>query len=145
MWGFIRILPKFYLIIPTLFTLTLGPILYPYSLNEESQIRVKFLSDPAMPICSRLIYPNEAWKSDNLVSVGHSKKHFHQHKISDFAPWMPRHIQEWMPWVPMRGGVADEEAWRVLVEERSTNMSGEQILWDIIPALNNRSSVELES
>ena len=104
---------------------------------EESQIRVRFSSDPAMPICSEEIYPNEAWKSDNLVLTAHSKKPLHRHKIAHFVPWMPRDMIDAMPWAEDKKSAPEGQNRKVLVEERSEDMNGAKILWDIIPTPNS--------
>ena len=111
---------------------------------KDSQIRVRFLNDPAMPICSEEIYPNEAWKSSNLVLTAHSKKPLHRHKIVDFTPWIPRNMIETVSWVVDKSSCSgpEDESWKVLVEEKSTDMNGSKIIWDIIPASNSFASVE---
>ena len=108
---------------------------------EESQIRVHFLSDPAMPICSEDIYPNEAWISDDLVLTAHSEKPLHRHKITDFASWIPRNMMETIFWAYDKRSAPDDKDRKVLVEEKPT-MNGTKILWDIIPISNSSASVE---
>ena len=95
-----------------------------------------------MPVCSEEIYPDEIWKSDDLVLTAHSKKPLHRHKISDFAPWMPRNMMEVMTWAYDKRSSPEEESSKVLVEKRSTDMNGAKILWDIIPISNSSASVD---
>ena len=94
-----------------------------------------------MPICSEDIYPNESWKSNDLVLTAHSKQSWHRHGISDFAPWIPRSMMEVMTWARDKYSVADEETAKVLVELKDTD--GVEISWDIIETLNSSASVDV--
>ena len=99
-----------------------------------------------MPICTDEIYPNQAWRSDNLVLATKPKKPFHRHKLSDFAPWVPLNMMETMSWARLDGGTgAESETWKVNVEERleDTDSDRDQTLWDIIPTSNSSTEVNL--
>ncbi|KZP21329.1 hypothetical protein FIBSPDRAFT_931743 [Athelia psychrophila] len=98
----------------------------------NSQIRVKFLSDPSLPSCSDDLYPEDSWATKNFVLASRPKKKaLHLHPISDFSPWIP---------VPMAGSFKHEteaehakELW-VLVEERTEDGGGARTSWEIVAA-----------
>lgn len=96
---------------------------------EDFQIHVQFLSDPAIIVCSAELYPNDSWKSGNHVLATRSKKDFHMHPISDFSPWIARHMTSGISWDAKAN---HHKAWRVWVEDRSED--SDRILWEIIRA-----------
>ena len=49
---------------------------------------------------------------------------------------------EAMSWAEDKKSAAEGENRKVLVEERSEDMKGAKILWDIIPTSNGSTSVE---
>jgi hypothetical protein len=101
---------------------------------EDFQIHVQFLSDPAIPVCSEELYPNDSWKSGNYVLATRSEKDFHMHPISDFSPWISRHMMSGISWDT---GANHGKAWKVLVEENSEGSNGDRIHWEIIWPRNN--------
>jgi hypothetical protein len=101
---------------------------------EDFEIHVQFLSDPAITVCSEELYPNDSWKSGNHILARRSKKKFHMHPISDFSPWIPKHMIGGISWDARAN---HDEAWKVLVEERSEGSNGDRILWEIIRVPNN--------
>ncbi|KZP21257.1 hypothetical protein FIBSPDRAFT_860705, partial [Athelia psychrophila] len=97
----------------------------------NSQIRVKFLSDPALPSCTDNLYPKGSWATKNFVLARNTEKDFHMHPISDFSPWIP----------PAVAGTFDyntdaqhEKDIRVLVEESTGDVGDERTSWEIVPA-----------
>jgi hypothetical protein len=95
----------------------------------NSQIRVKFLSDPSLPSCLDDLYAKNSWATKNFVLASRPKKDFHLHPISDFSPWIP----------PIMASSLKHETeanhdpeLRVLVEERTEDVGGARTSWEII-------------
>lgn len=97
----------------------------------NSQIRIKFLSDPSLPSCSDDLYPKDSWAFKEFVLAAHSEKDFHMHGISDFSPWIPETVKGSFDYDTHanRG-----KEWRVLVEERQTDVGGPGTSWEIVPS-----------
>lgn len=97
----------------------------------NSQIRVKFLSDPALPSCTDDLYPKKSWKTKSFVLATDTEKDFHMHPISDFSPWIPPAVAGTFDY--KSEGTHDKKC-RVLVEERTEDVGGERTSWEIVPA-----------
>jgi hypothetical protein len=101
-----------------------------FSLTPDSQIEVKFLSDPAFPTCTQGLYPNGSWRTDRFVFSTFTQKDFHMHTHSEFDPWRPRKTSP-VEYITQANHNLD---CRVLVEK---SLQGEAIkgetLWDIVP------------
>ncbi|KZP17339.1 hypothetical protein FIBSPDRAFT_1046866 [Athelia psychrophila] len=97
----------------------------------NSQIRVKFLSDPALPGCTDDLYPDDSWATKNFVLAAHPKKGFHLHPISDFSPWIPSAMAGSFQY---ETGSSHDEKNLVLVQERVEDVGGERTSWEIVPA-----------
>ncbi|KAF7986788.1 hypothetical protein HWV62_20402 [Athelia sp. TMB] len=96
----------------------------------NSQIRVRFLSDPSLPSCTDDLYPKDSWAKKNFLLAARSKKDFHMHPISDFSPWIPASAKDNIPYDIKAHHLMD---WKVLVEERSEDVGGERTSWEIVP------------
>ena len=108
---------------------------FPRFSYENSQIRIRFYSDPALPSCSEFLYPNESWRNSQFVLVRNSHLQInHMHSLSDFHPWALR-----VPFEPLSHFAADrhnnEFRWRIAVKPISGNAADldGNTLWDIIP------------
>ncbi|KZP17341.1 hypothetical protein FIBSPDRAFT_1046867 [Athelia psychrophila] len=97
----------------------------------NSQIRVKFSSDPSMPSCSDDLYPKDSWATKNFVLALRSEKDFHAHPIADFSPWIPATVAGSFQY-ETRGN--HEKNWRVLVEERIEDVGGARTSWEVVSA-----------
>jgi hypothetical protein len=107
---------------------------FPRFSYENSQIQIRFYSDPALPSCSEYLYPNESWRNSQFVLARNSQQIIHMHPLSDFQPWALR-----VPFTPLTGthlsghDFNNDIKWRVAVEPLSQNTANEETLWDIIP------------
>ncbi|KZP20525.1 hypothetical protein FIBSPDRAFT_1044794 [Athelia psychrophila] len=97
----------------------------------DSQICVKFLSDPALPLCSDKLYPNGSWATGNFVLAVRPKSDFHVHPISDFSPWIPATMAGTFDY---KSGANHDQQWRVLVEKRKKDVGGSRTSWEIVAA-----------
>ncbi|KZP17025.1 hypothetical protein FIBSPDRAFT_37372 [Athelia psychrophila] len=97
----------------------------------NSQIRVKFLSDPSLPGCTDDLYHGNSWATKNFVLAAHTQKDFHMHPISDFSPWIPAAMVGSFDY---KAEGNHDKKWRVLVEERTKDVGGERTSWEIVPA-----------
>ncbi|KAF7986036.1 hypothetical protein HWV62_41394 [Athelia sp. TMB] len=97
----------------------------------NSQIRVKFLSDPSLPSCTDDFYPDDSWATKDFILATRPEKDFHMHPISDFSPWIPAAV---VGSIPYETGGNHSKDWRVLVEERQDNVGGERTSWEIVAA-----------
>ncbi|KZP17050.1 hypothetical protein FIBSPDRAFT_894624 [Athelia psychrophila] len=97
----------------------------------NSQIRVKFLSDPSLPGCTDDLYPDDSWATKKFVLAAHTEKGFHMHPISDFSPWIPAAVVGSIEYNAQ--GDQDKKG-RVLVEETTEDVGGERTSWEIVPA-----------
>ncbi|KZP20526.1 hypothetical protein FIBSPDRAFT_1044795 [Athelia psychrophila] len=97
----------------------------------NSQIRIKFLSDPSLPRCTDDLYPNNSWATKQFLLAAHPEKDFHVHPIADFSPWIPTTMAGTFDY---NTNANHEKKWRVLVEERTDNVGGERTFWEIVPA-----------
>ncbi|KZP17047.1 hypothetical protein FIBSPDRAFT_37891 [Athelia psychrophila] len=97
----------------------------------NSQIRVKFLSDPALPSCTDDLYPKDSWATKDFVLARDTEKDFHMHPISDFSPWIPAAVAGTLDY--KNDAIHDKET-RVLVEARIEDVGGERTSWEIVPA-----------
>ncbi|KZP07436.1 hypothetical protein FIBSPDRAFT_804010 [Athelia psychrophila] len=95
----------------------------------NSQIRIKFLSNPALPSCADKLYPNNSWITKQFLLATHNEKDFHRHPISDFSEWIPTHIAGDIPYDTSAHHSVD---WRVLVEERTRHFGGKRTSWEIV-------------
>ncbi|KAF7964917.1 hypothetical protein HWV62_1653 [Athelia sp. TMB] len=96
----------------------------------NSQIRVKFLSDPSLPSCTDDMYPKGSWATGDFVLAARPEKDFHMHPISDFSPWIPAAV---IGRLPYETGANHDKKWRVLVEERKEDAGGKRTSWEIVP------------
>ena len=115
---------------------------FPRFSYENSQIRIRFYSDPALPSCSEYLYPDESWRNSQFVLTRNSEQIIHAHPLSDFQPWALR-----VPFSPPTHSstLNSDIKWRIVVEPRFKNTSDEKTvrhfirtpdektLWDIIP------------
>ncbi|KZP17337.1 hypothetical protein FIBSPDRAFT_865004 [Athelia psychrophila] len=99
----------------------------------NSQIRVKFLSDPSLPACTDDMYPDDSWATKKFVLAVHTEKEFHEHSISDFSPWIPTAMVGSFEY-RTKGNRNHNKKYRVLVEETTEDVGGERTSWEIIPA-----------
>ncbi|KZP17052.1 hypothetical protein FIBSPDRAFT_1047153 [Athelia psychrophila] len=97
----------------------------------NSQIRVKFLSNPSLPGCTDDLYPDDSWAINNFVLAVRTEKDFHMHPISDFSPWILAAVVGSFEY--KAEGNHDKEG-RVLVEKRTEDVGGERTSWEIVPA-----------
>jgi len=95
----------------------------------NSQIRVKFLSDPALPSCTDDLYPDDSWATKNFLLASHSEKDYHVHPIADFSPWIPPAMTGFFEYAT---SVRHEKDLRVLVEERTEDEGGARTSWEIV-------------
>lgn len=100
---------------------------------ENSQIRVKFLSDPSLPSFTDDLYPNDSWATKEFVLAMRTQKDFCMHPISDFSPWIPPSMGVSLAY---DNRANHDQQWRVLVEERTEDTGGDRTSWEIIPAKN---------
>lgn len=96
----------------------------------NSQIRVKFLSNPALPSCSDALYPDDSWATKNYLLAAHTEKDFHMHPIADFSPWIPPVMAGAIPY-DARGNPSRQH--RVLVQERTEDFGNVGTSWEIVP------------
>jgi len=96
----------------------------------NSQLRVKFLSDPSLPSCADDLYPDDSWNTKNFLLASHTEKDFHMHPISDFSPWIPPAIAGCFEYAT---STRHEKDLRVLVEERMEDVGGAKTSWEIVP------------
>ncbi|KAF7986033.1 hypothetical protein HWV62_41388 [Athelia sp. TMB] len=96
----------------------------------NSQIRVRFLSNPSLPSCADDLYPQDAWATKDFVLGARPEKNFHMHSISDFSPWIPVALAGSFPY---ENGALRDKKWRVLVEERKMDIGDERTSWEIVP------------
>lgn len=96
----------------------------------NSQIRVKFLSDPSLPSCTDDLYPDNSWATKKFLLASHTKKHCHLHPISDFSPWIPPAVAGSSEYAT---SARNEKDLRVLVEERMEDGGGARTSWEIVP------------
>ena len=105
---------------------------FPRFSYENSQIQIRFYSDPALPSCSEYLYPNESWRNSQFVLARNSPQNIHMHPLFDFQPWALR-----VPFIPLPHSDSDnynsDIQWRIVVEPRSESTADEKTLWDIIP------------
>ncbi|KZP17340.1 hypothetical protein FIBSPDRAFT_957171 [Athelia psychrophila] len=97
----------------------------------NSQIRIKFLSDPALPSCSDDLYPKDSWATKNFVLALRSEKELHTHPIADFSPWIPVKVTGSFQYETRANFDKD---WRVLVEERMEDVGGARTSWEVVAA-----------
>ncbi|KZP34325.1 hypothetical protein FIBSPDRAFT_5555 [Athelia psychrophila] len=97
----------------------------------NSQIRIKFLSDPSLPSCSDDLYPQGSWATKNFVLAMRPTKDFHMHPISDFSPWIPSAMTGTFDY---NTGANHDQKWRVLVEERTEDVGVARTSWEIVAA-----------
>ncbi|KZP17048.1 hypothetical protein FIBSPDRAFT_864997 [Athelia psychrophila] len=97
----------------------------------NSQIRVKFLSDPAMKGCTDNLYPKGSWATKNFVLARNTEKDFHMHPISDFSPWIPPAVAGTFDY---KTDAQHDKDIRVLVEESTGDFGDERTSWEIVPA-----------
>ncbi|KZP20524.1 hypothetical protein FIBSPDRAFT_535684 [Athelia psychrophila] len=97
----------------------------------NSQIRVKFLSDPSLPSCTDDMYPDDSWATKNFVLAARTEKDCHMHPISDFSPWIPAAMVGSFEY---QAEGNHEKQWRALVEERTKDVGGDRTSWEIVPA-----------
>ncbi|KZP17054.1 hypothetical protein FIBSPDRAFT_1047155 [Athelia psychrophila] len=98
----------------------------------NSQIRIKFLSDPSLPGCTDDLYPDNSWATKNFVLAARTEKDCHMHPISDFSPWIPATMVGSFEYQKAEGNHTKQ--WRALVEERTEDVGGERTSWEIVPA-----------
>ncbi|KZP22171.1 hypothetical protein FIBSPDRAFT_931195 [Athelia psychrophila] len=97
----------------------------------NSQIRVKFLSDPAFPSCTDDLYPNGSWATKTFLLASNNEKDFHVHPISDFSRWIPTSdMEDSLSYDPKK---RSEKTLRVLVERRTKDVGGARTSWEIVP------------
>jgi hypothetical protein len=108
---------------------------FPRFSYKNSQIQIKFYSDPTLPSCSEQFYPNESWRDSQFVLTRNSQQVIHMHPLSDFQPWALR-----VPFTPLPNFGTDHNSdiqWCITVEPKSQNTADEEVpeltLWDIIP------------
>ena len=104
---------------------------FPRFSYENSQIQIRFYSDPALPSCSEYLYPNESWRNLQFVLARNSPQVIHMHPLSDFRPWALR-----VPFSPLPHSDDDHDSeiqWRIVVKPRSEDTADHNTLWDIIP------------
>ncbi|KAF9052571.1 hypothetical protein BDP27DRAFT_1408763 [Rhodocollybia butyracea] len=102
---------------------------FPRFSYENSQIQIEFNSDPALPSCSELLYPNESWRNSQFVLARNSQQPFHMHPLSDFQPWALR-----VPFTPLsHWGTNANASMGIVVEPTAGNAASERTLWDVIP------------
>ncbi|KZP17332.1 hypothetical protein FIBSPDRAFT_28680 [Athelia psychrophila] len=97
----------------------------------NSQIRVKFLSDPSLPSCSDDLYPKGSWATKDFVLAVRPEKDFHIHPISDFSPWIPATMTNTFDY---KTGATHDKKWRVLVEESTEDVGGARTSWEVVAA-----------
>ncbi|KZP20366.1 hypothetical protein FIBSPDRAFT_542470 [Athelia psychrophila] len=97
----------------------------------NSQIRVKFPSNPALPGSTDDLYSDDSWATKQFILAAHTEKDFHMHPISDFAPWIPPVIVGSFDYTT---GANHDKKWRALVEERTEDVGGERTSWEIVRA-----------
>ncbi|KZP16232.1 hypothetical protein FIBSPDRAFT_1047698 [Athelia psychrophila] len=103
----------------------------PEFLFINSQIRVKFLSDPAFPSCTDDLYPNGSWATETFLLASNNEKGFHEHRISDFSRWIPTSdMEDSRRYDPH---TRSEKSLRVLVERRTKDVGGARTSWEIVP------------
>lgn len=95
----------------------------------NSQIRIKFLSNPSLPSCSDDLYPKDSWATKNFVLAARTEKDFHMHPISDFSPWIPAAVAGKIQYDI---GTAHQKDQRVLVEERTEDFGGARTSWEVV-------------
>ncbi|KAF9058503.1 hypothetical protein BDP27DRAFT_1432645 [Rhodocollybia butyracea] len=102
---------------------------FPRFSYENSQIRVEFNSDPALPSCSERLYPNESWRYSQFVLARNAKQGSHMHLVSDFQPWALR-----VPFTPLsHWSTSISVEWGVFAELMSGSTADTRTQWDIIP------------
>lgn len=95
----------------------------------NSQIRVKFMSNPALPSCSDDLYPKDSWVTKNFLLASRTNKDFHLHSITDFSPWIPTIMSSAFEH-DTDGN--HEPHLRVLVQERTEDVGGANTSWEIV-------------
>jgi len=103
---------------------------FPRFSYENSQIRIRFYSDPALASCSEHLYPKESWRNSQFVLARNSQQSIHMHSFSDFQPWALR-----APFTPLPYSSIfnNDIQWGIVVKPISQNTADEETLWDIIP------------
>ncbi|KZP05356.1 hypothetical protein FIBSPDRAFT_1054130 [Athelia psychrophila] len=96
----------------------------------NSQLRVKFLSDPSLPSCTDDLYPDDSWATKSFLLASHTEKDFHLHPISDFSPWIPPAMAGSFEYAT---SARHDKQLRVLVEERVEDVGGTRTSWEIVP------------
>jgi hypothetical protein len=96
---------------------------------KDEEIRVKFLSDPALPKCTQNLYPDEAWKSGDFLLAAQQAKKAHMHPLADFSPWIPN-TMSFLPRYDDRASFTKTQ--QVVVEAKLGNGVNRGHLWDII-------------
>ncbi|KZP05354.1 hypothetical protein FIBSPDRAFT_940508 [Athelia psychrophila] len=96
----------------------------------NSQLRVKFLSDPSLPSCTDDLYPDDSWATKSFLLASHTEKDFHFHPLSDFSPWIPPAMAGSFAYAT---STRHEKDRRVLVEERVEDVGGARTSWEIVP------------
>jgi hypothetical protein len=104
---------------------------FPSFSYKNSQIRIRFYYDPALPSCSEYLYPNESWRNSEFVLARNSQQNIHMHRLSDYHPWALR-----VPFEPLSHFPGDNHnsACRIVVEPKVDNTAAAAgTLWDVFP------------